>query len=237
MLTDFQWTFDKVALSALQGCNPLPMLHSHTPVQATTLLETAVCVDKPGCVYLQAGLRLTAGDAQGETSHWTRLFAHFEVLIEKHVGQRADVKLQHDASHADGPFPTAPVVAMLRTTAIILDNCSNKHQFRAQQASRVSLCTPDGKAAVKDWSGARAPVSAWHAADLVPTMLVSLVQCSHSTAPSSLSMASELMSVQTPTVCVQALCTCLGARTIDVVLETLKTLVSCMRRSHSSMLL
>ena len=86
------------------------------------------CVPAPGCT------RQPVQCAQGETSHWTRLFSHFEEVVAKHVGQRADVKLQHDPSHADGGFPVAPVVAMLRTTAAVLDNCSNKHQFRAQQA-------------------------------------------------------------------------------------------------------
>ena len=74
---------------------------------------------------------------QGETSHWSKLFTHFEQLIAKHVGERADVKLQYDSTHADGPFPVAPVVAMLRTVSTILDNCSNKHQFRAQQVLSV----------------------------------------------------------------------------------------------------
>ena len=89
------------------------------------MVWTKECLNKPA--------------VQGETSHWTRLFTHFEEVTAKHVGQRADVRLQHDPSHADGDFPVAPVVAMLRTTATVLDNCSNKHQFRAQQARLLSL--------------------------------------------------------------------------------------------------
>ena len=54
--------------------------------------------------------------------------------MAKHVAPRADVRLKADPQGSDGPFPSGPVKAMLQMTAKVLDNCSNKHYFRSQQA-------------------------------------------------------------------------------------------------------
>ena len=118
-LAGFTWTFEKVGL----------LLHS--PLYPECSKRRQHHPSKQPC-------------AQGETAHWAKLFQHFEHLVAEHIAPRSDVHLKPDAKGSDGPFPSGPVKAMLQLTAKILDNCSNKHNFRSQQAGSTSeLRAPD----------------------------------------------------------------------------------------------
>jgi hypothetical protein len=65
---------------------------------------------------------------QGEFYHWVPLFNYFDEFLEKTVKQGSQLELrfeEHESSNP--PFPADAVVAVLRTTTIILENCANKH--------------------------------------------------------------------------------------------------------------
>ena len=71
--------------------------------------------------------------AQGDFHHWVALFNHFDALFDELVKPRADLALRYDQAEAkaDPPFPSSTVVAVLRVTATILENCSNKHLYHS----------------------------------------------------------------------------------------------------------
>jgi hypothetical protein len=66
--------------------------------------------------------------SQGEFHHWVPLFNYFDDFFEKTIKARSDLQLLfEDDAPVDPPFPTAAVLAVLRATAVILENCGNKH--------------------------------------------------------------------------------------------------------------
>ena len=75
--------------------------------------------------------------AQGDFHHWVALFNHFDVLFDELLKPRADLALRYDQAEAktDPPFPSSTVVAVLRVTATILENCSNKHLYHSYDVS------------------------------------------------------------------------------------------------------
>lgn len=77
--------------------------------------------------------RACVRSAQGDFHHWVALFNHFDALFDELLKPRADLALRYDQAEAkaDPPFPSSTVVAVLRVTATILENCSNKHLYHS----------------------------------------------------------------------------------------------------------
>jgi len=92
----------------------------------------------PACLERSERVR-----TQGDFHHWVALFNHFDALFDELLKPRADLRLQYDApeAEADAPFPSSTVVAVLRVTAAILENCSNKHLYQSYDV-RPSLRLP-----------------------------------------------------------------------------------------------
>ncbi len=64
---------------------------------------------------------------------------HFDAWLETHISKRKDLELKYEANSADGPFPSRNVIQILRVTAIILENCSNKHLYNSYEVRRARL--------------------------------------------------------------------------------------------------
>lgn len=75
---------------------------------------------------------------QGDINHWVAVLDHFDSFFEQQVSQRSDVQLQGEAAAEDPPFPTEACLAVLNTTCVLLENCSNK---AAYNSSEVSSCS------------------------------------------------------------------------------------------------
>ncbi len=73
---------------------------------------------------------------QGDLSHWTAVLNHFDDFFEKHIKPRADIQLKGaEGSAGDPPFPAATCLAVLKATAVILENCGNKHLYQSYEVS------------------------------------------------------------------------------------------------------
>lgn len=70
---------------------------------------------------------------QGDINHWVPVLDHFDELLEQHVSSRADVQLRvgEPGVPTDPPFPTDSCVALLATTSVLLENCSNKAAYNS----------------------------------------------------------------------------------------------------------
>ena len=77
---------------------------------------------------------------QGDFNHWTPLFNHFDAFLEKHTTPRQDLQLDWTDGTPDPPVPTAEVLAILRVTAAILENCSNKHLYQSTEVPDCGWC-------------------------------------------------------------------------------------------------
>ena len=112
VLETFSWKYEKVWLVCKQ-----------TLVSATQLRRSRV-----RC-------------AQGDFHHWVALFNHFDSLFDELLKPRADLQLKYDqpAVKKDPPFPSSTVVAVLKVTATILENCSNKHLYHSYDVSPQPL--------------------------------------------------------------------------------------------------
>ena len=86
--------------------------------------------------------------AQGDLNHWVPLLNHFDEFLEELVKARpelaltyppaADPRPQHAGSNgstapADGSFPVAACVEVLRAPSVILENCSNKQLYQSYE--------------------------------------------------------------------------------------------------------
>lgn len=70
---------------------------------------------------------------QGDFHHWATLFNYFDDLLDQNVSPRKDLTLEFDRDGIDSFFPSRNVLAILRVTAIILENCSNKHLYHSYE--------------------------------------------------------------------------------------------------------
>ena len=105
-LDNFEWAFEKVR----PGCILL------TSIALSPLLTR--------CYYRSA---------QGDFNQWVPLFNYFDSFLEEVVSKRRDLQLDVCSNQQDEPFPTANVLAVLRTTAILLENCNNKHLYQSYE--------------------------------------------------------------------------------------------------------
>lgn len=75
---------------------------------------------------------------QGDFHHWITLFNFFDDYLEKNVTPRSDLQLDwSDGKAEDPPFPKEEVDAILHTTSVILENCSNKHLYQSTEVNRA----------------------------------------------------------------------------------------------------
>ena len=63
------------------------------------------------------------------------LFNYFDELLESYVAPRKDLQLAVDGDMAEGPFPSASILAILRVSATIMENCSNKHLYHSYEVT------------------------------------------------------------------------------------------------------
>lgn len=80
------------------------------------------------------------GCAQGDFYHWVALFNYFDELLEKFVKPRKDLQLDIDGGSDSSPFPSSSILAILRVSATIMENCSNKHLYHSYEVRRRTLC-------------------------------------------------------------------------------------------------
>ncbi len=74
--------------------------------------------------------------AQGDFCQWVALFNHFEEFFEKHVHNRKSLQLSFDAANAaEAEFPVADCLAILRVSAVLLENTTNKHLYQSYDVS------------------------------------------------------------------------------------------------------
>lgn len=66
---------------------------------------------------------------QGDFHHWVPLFNFFDAYFERHVQSRSDLQLKCEPGDAAPELPSRNLVAILKVTASILENCSNKHLY------------------------------------------------------------------------------------------------------------
>ncbi|PNH10945.1 E3 ubiquitin-protein ligase [Tetrabaena socialis] len=87
---------------------------------------------------------------KGDLNHWVPLLNLFDDVLEEAIKDRPDLTLADvpGPEHSAGPFPAATVLAVLRTTTVILDNCSNKHLYQSHDSglspSSDALCSLPG---------------------------------------------------------------------------------------------
>ncbi|KAK9821448.1 hypothetical protein WJX81_000342 [Elliptochloris bilobata] len=120
-------------------------------------VKKSVEVPAPIRNFVDSVLRTPAGDLagvletfswsyeKGDFHHWVALFNHFDALFDGLLKPRADLQLSYDQPVAkrDPPFPSSTVVAVLRVTATILENCSNKHLYHSYDHLTSLLAAPD----------------------------------------------------------------------------------------------
>lgn len=101
---------------------------------------------------------------QGDINHWVPVLDHFDAFLEKYVSTRADVqlKLGEEGEVEDSPFPTDDVLAVLRATCSILENCSNKGAYNSSEV--ILFCSP-----LVFSSHASTPDNQWHVVLPVPS--------------------------------------------------------------------
>ena len=73
---------------------------------------------------------------QGDFYQWLALFNHFDAYYDKHVAPRADLQLkvpgEEDYSQPE-QLPARTLEQMLKFTAVVLENCSNKHVYHSYE--------------------------------------------------------------------------------------------------------
>ncbi len=74
------------------------------------------------------------------------LFNHFEAFFEQHVLRRKSLQLRLEQdSPPEADFPVADCLAVLRVSAILLENTTNKHLYQSYDVSaRASPHAPGG---------------------------------------------------------------------------------------------
>ena len=119
VLDGFTWTYEKVRPGVL--CRALLAM----PRQNRRLQERTEA--------------LALGCAQGDFYHWVALFNYFDELLEKFVKPRKDLQLDIDGGSDSAPFPSSSILAILRVSATIMENCSNKHLYHSYEVRRRTL--------------------------------------------------------------------------------------------------
>jgi hypothetical protein len=66
------------------------------------------------------------------------LFNAFDTYLEP-VASRADLQLKFEEGQGEPVLPTRTLLAILRVTALILENCSNKHLYQSYEVNMPSL--------------------------------------------------------------------------------------------------
>lgn len=68
---------------------------------------------------------------QGDLYQWVGLLNHFEAFFDEYVKPRQDLQLKFEGDAKDPEFPTQNCLEVLKATAVILENCSNKHAYNS----------------------------------------------------------------------------------------------------------
>lgn len=76
---------------------------------------------------------------QGDFHHWVSLFNFFDAYLETHVQNRADLQLKCESDQTLSPLPSRNLKAILKATAQILENCSNKHLYSSCEVRLAEL--------------------------------------------------------------------------------------------------
>ena len=70
---------------------------------------------------------------QGDINHWVAVLDYFDSFLEQQVSQRSDVQLYSKGETPDPPFPSEACLAVLNTTCVLLENCSNKAAYNSSE--------------------------------------------------------------------------------------------------------
>lgn len=79
---------------------------------------------------------------QGDFYQWLALFNHFDAYYDKHVAPRADLQLKvpgEEGYSQPEQLPARTLEQMLKFTAVVLENCSNKHVYHSYEVCRKVL--------------------------------------------------------------------------------------------------
>ncbi|CAD7704534.1 unnamed protein product, partial [Ostreobium quekettii] len=86
---------------------------------------------------------------KGDFYHWVPLFNRFDEFFDENVRSRPDLSLNSaGGGEAIPPFPTANTLALLKVTARILENCTNKHLYQSYEHLTALLAAPDKEVVV-----------------------------------------------------------------------------------------
>ncbi|KAL0033594.1 hypothetical protein WJX79_006288 [Trebouxia sp. C0005] len=80
---------------------------------------------------------------KGDFHHWVPLFNFFDAYFEKHVQSRPDLQLKSESAKTEGELPSRTVIAVLKVTGSILENCSNKHLYSSCEHLTTLLAASD----------------------------------------------------------------------------------------------
>lgn len=94
---------------------------------------------------------------QGDIYHWLPLLNHFDAFFDEVVLPNKSLHLWCDDEMSaagldlaqqqklDQNFPVTDCLAVLRVTAVLLDNCSNKQLFASYEVSEISRAVVIGR--------------------------------------------------------------------------------------------
>lgn len=127
-LQGFSWVYDKVRQADRQlGGRRRAAQSARSWLWATPLLHACA-----------------ARGLQGDLHHWIPLLNHFDSILEELIKAHPELSTPGAAgAAARPPFPVDLCVAVLRTTALILENCSNKHLYLSYEVRGVGAPAPE----------------------------------------------------------------------------------------------
>ncbi len=82
---------------------------------------------------------------QGDLNHWIPLLNAFDDILEEATKDRPELSLANTEPGSQpqpAPFPLEPCLAALRTTAVVLDHCSNKHLYQSHEVRGAGCRCP-----------------------------------------------------------------------------------------------
>ncbi|DBB00800.1 TPA: hypothetical protein ACH3X1_000730 [Trebouxia sp. C0004] len=80
---------------------------------------------------------------KGDFHHWVPLFNFFDAYFEKHVQSRPDLQLKSESAKPEEELASRTLIAVLKVTGSILENCSNKHLYSSCEHLTTLLAASD----------------------------------------------------------------------------------------------
>lgn len=121
--------------SAEQYTNPLVQPTAAVGLRHDHHKALVCAVDVQKCMSFVC-VRVWVCISQGDINLWVAVLDHFDSFFEQRVSQRSDVQLFSNGEAPDPAFPTAACLAVLSTTCVLLENCSNKAAYNSSEVGQ-----------------------------------------------------------------------------------------------------